>query len=167
MNQHRHSAKPPRSSLNCLTHFLHLHNLLHLLVYCNMFVLLLMVFRFHMYYQLLALLLLLLYSLHMGHFLYLYLVVLLYLLFLLLHLLLLPFGLHTDLGILYLLYMFLLFHILHYLNMLFLLLFLLLLSAFPCLIDLYYVHLLLDSYYYIELCIFHSLNMAHYYSLIY
>ena len=101
------SAKPPSTMLNCLIHFLHLHNLLHLLVYYNMFALLLMDFLFLMCYQLSALLLLLAYFLHMGHFLLLYLVEILYLHLLLLHLLLLPFALHISLDILCYLYMFL------------------------------------------------------------
>ena len=82
------------------------------------------------------------------------------------------FGLHIIVDIYYflLLYMSSLFHIFFqncYWYMHFLLLFLLLLSAFPCLIDLYYVHLLLSSYYYIALYRFHSLSMVHCYILIY
>ena len=89
-----HSVPKPNMLLNYLIPYMLFHNLLYLLVYNNVFALLLILYYllFYMFYLLMGLLFL--HFLHMDHFLRLYLVELLWLHFLVLHLLLLLFVHH-------------------------------------------------------------------------
>ena len=93
-SQYIHSVPKPNMLLNYLIPYMLFHNLLYLLVYNNMFALLLILYYLLVYMFYLLMGLLFLHFLHMDHFLRLYLVELLWLHLLVLHLLLLLFVHH-------------------------------------------------------------------------